>query len=79
MLHTKGLVHCTTSVNNSWNSSALDSNPTIDVKGVFLDILKVFHKVCHYGLLFKLKSCGVGVELFSPLESYLKSHEQSVA
>ena len=48
------------------------------MKGVFLDILKVFHKVCHYGLLFKLKSCGVRVELFSPLESYLKSHEQSV-
>ena len=48
------------------------------MKGVFLDILTVFHKVCHYGLLFKLKSCGVGVEVFSPLESYLKSHEQSV-
>ena len=33
---------------------ALDCNPTLEVRSVFLDISKTFHKVWHEGLLFKL-------------------------
>ena len=55
-----------------------DSNPTVDVRSVFLDISKTFDKVWHGGLLLKLKSYGVEDELFSLLESYLNSCEKKV-
>ena len=34
--------------------SAFDENPTVDVRGVFLDISKAFGKVWHDGLIFKI-------------------------
>ena len=36
--------------------SAFDENPTVNVKGIFLGISKVFDKVWLDGLLFKLKT-----------------------
>ena len=59
--------------------TAFDKNPTIDVRGVFLDIFKAFDKVWHDGLIFKLKSFGVEGELLSLLKNYLQNHEQRVA
>ena len=35
---------------------SFDSNPSLEVRGVFLDISKAFDRVWHKGLLFKLKS-----------------------
>ena len=34
--------------------TAFDNNPTVNVRGVFLDKSKTFDKVWHSGLLFKL-------------------------
>ena len=42
-------------------------------------ISKAFDKVCHKGLLFKLKSYDVEGELLSLLECYLSNREQRVA
>ena len=48
------------------------------MRGVFLDISKVFDKVWDKGLLFKLKSYVVEVELLFSLACYLSNREQRV-
>ena len=60
------------------HDNIFDSNPPVDVRGVFLDISKAFNKAWHISLLFKLKSYGVKVELLSLLECYLSNREQRV-
>ena len=42
---------------------------------VLLDISKAFDKVCHDGLLFKLKSYGVEGDLLSLLECYFRERK----
>ena len=59
--------------------TAFDENPTVDVRGVFLDLSKAFDKVWHDGIIFKLKAYGVEGELLSLLKNYLENREQSVA
>ena len=58
--------------------TAFDENPTVDVRGVFLDISKVFDKVWHDGLIFKLKSYGVEGGLLLLIKNYLHNREQRV-
>ena len=58
--------------------SSLDCKPTIDVRGVFLDISKAFDKVCHEGLLFKPKLYGIGGELLNLFKDYLQERQQRV-
>ena len=55
-----------------------DSNPHVGVRGVFLDISKAFDKVWHNGLLYKLKSYGIEVELLFLLECYLRGRKKRV-
>ena len=57
---------------------AFDNNPTVDVRGVFLDISKIFDKVWHGSLIFKLTSYGAEGELLSLLQDYLQNREQRV-
>ena len=59
-------------------NSSLDFNPTINVRGVFLDISKAFDKVWHEGLLFKLESYGIGGELLNLFKDYLHESQQRV-
>ena len=58
--------------------SAFDDNPTIDVRGIFLDISKAFDKVWKDGLLFKLKTYGVEADLLLLLKNYLKNRKERV-
>ena len=58
--------------------TTFDENPTVDVRGVFLDLSKTFDKVEHDGIIFKIKAYGVESELLSLLKNYLESREQKV-
>ena len=58
--------------------TAFDENPTVDVRGVFLDISKAFDKVWHNGLIFKLKSYGIEGGLLLLIKNYLHNREQRV-
>ena len=58
---------------------AFNENPTVDVRGVFLDITKTFDKVWHDGLLYKWKTCGVQSDLLSLLKNCFQNGEQKEA
>ena len=58
--------------------TAFDENPTVDVRGVFLDISKAFDKVWHDGIIFKLRAYGVEGELLSLLKHYPENRDQRV-
>ena len=53
--------------------SAFDANPLLEVCGVFLDLSKAFDRVCHDGLLYKLKSNGIEGNLFKLIKSFLNN------
>ena len=63
-------------VHNLYKTS--DAYPTLETRGVFLDMPKAFHKVWHQGLIFKLKSIGVLDPLLSIIESFLSNRFQRV-
>lgn len=39
--------------------TGFDSNPSLDICGIFLDISKTFDRVWHEVLIFKLRSYGI--------------------
>ena len=57
---------------------AFNCNPSLEVRGIFLDLSKAFHKVWHQGLLFRLESFGIRWKLFNLLEDYLSNRFQRV-
>ena len=57
---------------------SFDCNPSLETRGVFLDISKAFDKVWHEGLLFKLKCYGVEGGLCNIMENYLHDRKQRV-
>ena len=56
--------------------SSLDIN--LEVRSVFLDMSKVFGKVRHVGLLFKLRQNGINGKLINILKIYLSNRKQRV-
>ena len=58
--------------------SSFDFNPTLETRGVFLDISKAFDRVLHDGLLFKLKQNGASGNLFQLITSFLSTTLQRV-
>ena len=52
------------------------SNPSLEVRGVFLNLSKAFERVWHKGFLRKLKNSGIN--LLHLIESFLHSRRQKV-
>ena len=57
---------------------AFDANPSLEVRGVFLDLSKAFDKVWHEGLLYKLKNNGINGNALQLIESFLHNRRQGV-
>ena len=55
-----------------------DHNPSLEVRGNFLDISKAFDKVWHEGLLYKLESIGISGNLLNLFRSFLNDRCQRV-
>ena len=58
--------------------NAFDANPSLEVRGVFLDISKAFNMVWHKGLLYKLKCMGINGNVLKLVESFLSNRYQRV-
>ena len=54
-------------------NKAFDAYPTLETRGVFLDMSKAFDKIWHEGLIFKLKLVGVTDSLLRLMESFLSN------
>ena len=57
---------------------AFDANPSLEVRGVFLDLSKAFDKVWHDGLLDKLRCMGICGEYLGLIDSFLSDRFQRV-
>ena len=57
---------------------AFDTNPSLEVRGAFLDLSKAFEKVWHEGLLYKLKNNGINGNALQLIESFLHNRRQRV-
>ena len=57
---------------------AFDANPSLDVRGVFVDLSKAFDRVWHDGLMYKLKSLGICGNYYGLIHSFLSDRYQRV-
>ena len=57
---------------------SFDANPSLEVRGVFLDISKAFDRVWHDGLLYKLKLLGICGRYYNLIQSFLDNRHQRV-
>ena len=53
--------------------TAFDADPTLEVPRVFLDMLKAFDKVCHEGLIYKLRQVDFSGEALALIRSFLNN------
>ena len=58
--------------------SNFDAIPSLETRGIFLDISKAFDRVWHEGLLFKLKSYGINGPPLTLIKSFLSNRFQRV-
>ena len=58
--------------------TAFSADPTLDVRGGFLDISKAFDKVWHEGLIFKLRQVDISCEGLALINSFLNNRFQCV-
>ena len=57
---------------------AFDTNPLLEVRGVFLGLPKAFDKVWYGGLLYNLRRMGICGEYLGKIDSFLSDRFQRV-
>ena len=57
---------------------SFDANPSLEVRGIFLDMSKAFDRVWHEGLLLKLKRLGLSGKFYGLINSFLSNRRQRV-
>ena len=57
---------------------SFDANPSLEVRGIFLDMSKAFDRVWHEGLLFKLKRLGLSGKYYGLIKSFHRNRHQRV-
>ena len=58
--------------------STFDCHPSLEVRGVFLDLSKTFDKAWHDGLIYNLKSLCISGSLLKLIQNYLDNRFQRV-
>ena len=58
--------------------SSFDCHPSLEVRGIFLDISKAFDRVWHDRLLYKIQSVGISGTPLEFIESFLSVRYQRV-
>ena len=61
------------------NYNAFDANPSLDARGVLLDLSKAFDRLWHDGLMYKLKTLGICGNYYGLIHSFLGDTHQRVA
>ena len=57
---------------------SFDANPSLDVRGVFLELSKAFDRVWHDDLMYKLKTLGSCGNSYGLIHSFLSDRHQRV-
>ena len=57
---------------------AFDANPSLDVRGLFLDLSKAFDRVWHDDLMYKLKCLSICGNYYGLIYSFLSDRHQRV-
>ena len=58
--------------------TAFDDDPTLEVRGVLVDMSKAFVKVWHEGLVYKLRQVGISDDALAFINSFLNNRFQRV-
>ena len=58
--------------------SSFDCYPSLEVRGIFLDISKAFDRVWHEGLIYKIQSTGISSTPLKLIKSFLSARFQHV-
>ena len=66
------------SLNNTQFYKSFGANPSLGVRGVFLNISAAFDRVWHDGPLYKLKLLGICGRYYNLIQSFLDSRGQRV-
>ena len=58
--------------------SSFDCYPSLEVRGIFLEISKAFDRVWHEGLIYKIQSTGISGTPLKLIKSFLSGRFQHV-